>query len=257
ACVGFAPLAAHAAPPPFLSVRGALNHAEMYPSGLEIAPHGSVGIADRGNNPVAAYLAGVLFFQAEGGIRSKLVTGVQTCALPISPFSQREIRTRARPHRGLVRPRDGDQERAQGRERLELGHQRERLLDAHGRRSGHNPYSFIFRVRVLRWIPRISAAAPICPLVCASTRAMCRASASANVRRPPCGRSTSVASSPRSSSGRCSARSVSSVATITARSITLRSSRTLPTQAWARSSPSARSEIAWIFLPYRWANRRT
>src|SRR2546425_4401215 len=26
------------------------------------------------------------FFQAEDGIRDKLVTGVQTCALPISPF---------------------------------------------------------------------------------------------------------------------------------------------------------------------------
>ena len=27
---------------------------------------------------------GVVFFQAEDGIRDKLVTGVQTCALPIS-----------------------------------------------------------------------------------------------------------------------------------------------------------------------------
>src|SRR2546425_7149875 len=30
---------------------------------------------------------GVFFFQAEDGIRDKLVTGVQTCALPISPTS--------------------------------------------------------------------------------------------------------------------------------------------------------------------------
>src|SRR2546425_4974576 len=30
------------------------------------------------------------FFQAEDGIRDKLVTGVQTCALPISQCSQRE-----------------------------------------------------------------------------------------------------------------------------------------------------------------------
>src|SRR5205823_11158317 len=29
------------------------------------------------------------FFQAEDGIRDKLVTGVQTCALPISPGSRR------------------------------------------------------------------------------------------------------------------------------------------------------------------------
>src|SRR5205823_7499025 len=31
----------------------------------------------------------VFFFQAEDGIRDKLVTGVQTCALPISPPSAR------------------------------------------------------------------------------------------------------------------------------------------------------------------------
>src|SRR5712672_2106298 len=30
------------------------------------------------------------FFQAEGGIRDKLVTGVQTCALPICPRVQRD-----------------------------------------------------------------------------------------------------------------------------------------------------------------------
>src|SRR5687767_15718560 len=31
------------------------------------------------------YLVFFFFFQAEDGIRDKLVTGVQTCALPISP----------------------------------------------------------------------------------------------------------------------------------------------------------------------------
>src|SRR5260370_4282239 len=31
------------------------------------------------------------FFQAEDGIRDSSVTGVQTCALPISPCAQREI----------------------------------------------------------------------------------------------------------------------------------------------------------------------
>src|SRR5438552_13939176 len=31
------------------------------------------------------------FFQAEDGIRDDLVTGVQTCALPIFPFFQRAI----------------------------------------------------------------------------------------------------------------------------------------------------------------------
>src|SRR5437868_3269369 len=117
---------------------------------------------------------------------------------------------------------------------------RDRLRDPHrGQRGRHRPYSFIFRVNVLRWIPRISAAAPIWPLVWVSTRVIWRASTSARVSSAPSGRSGSVASSPRNSSGRCSARSTSSVATITARSMTLRSSRTFPTHAWLRSSSSA------------------
>src|SRR2546425_6072965 len=38
----------------------------------------------------------VFFFQAEDGIRDKLVTGVQTCALPISsPFDRQRTRIRA------------------------------------------------------------------------------------------------------------------------------------------------------------------
>src|SRR2546430_12273409 len=33
----------------------------------------------------------VFFFQAEDGIRDLTVTGVQTCALPISPFSPEQM----------------------------------------------------------------------------------------------------------------------------------------------------------------------
>src|SRR5260370_32572072 len=42
----------------------------------------------------------VFFFQAEDGIRDSSVTGVQTCALPISPCgeSQRAKRARTLPH---------------------------------------------------------------------------------------------------------------------------------------------------------------
>src|SRR2546425_7425381 len=36
----------------------------------------------------------VFFFQAEDGIRDKLVTGVQTCALPISLNASTSMRTR-------------------------------------------------------------------------------------------------------------------------------------------------------------------
>src|SRR5205823_11092895 len=37
-------------------------------------------------DPYQLFVRYFFFFQAEDGIRDKLVTGVQTCALPISPF---------------------------------------------------------------------------------------------------------------------------------------------------------------------------
>src|SRR5205823_13607820 len=62
------------------------------------------------------------FFQAEDGIRDKLVTGVQTCALPISRCA---IRTRSRreaesgsPPRAL--PSNTEIGRASCRERVEI-----------------------------------------------------------------------------------------------------------------------------------------
>src|SRR5687767_15472335 len=69
------------------------------------------------------------FFQAEDGIRDKLVTGVQTCALPISRvrradlenckrsadpiFRVGETRAGGRPRRGATQSRRRDGERAQ------------------------------------------------------------------------------------------------------------------------------------------------
>src|SRR2546425_4020624 len=50
------------------------------------------------------------FFQAEDGIRDKLVTGVQTCALPISTAAAnriRQTRARAADKPGPCRPRGG------------------------------------------------------------------------------------------------------------------------------------------------------
>src|SRR2546422_4161855 len=44
------------------------------------------------------------FFQAEDGIRDVAVTGVQTCALPISPPPGRRIRRRELPARSAVPP---------------------------------------------------------------------------------------------------------------------------------------------------------
>src|SRR2546427_571861 len=85
---------------------------------------------------------------------------------PHAALAQREVRPGARPQRPLVRSGNRPEERAQGLERLEIGQQPESLLDAQGgqrldHRLPHRPYSFILRVRVLRWMPRTSAAAPI------------------------------------------------------------------------------------------------
>jgi DNA-binding beta-propeller fold protein YncE len=52
------PIPASAAPPAFLRTLGGPNHAEMYPSGLEITPDGSIVIADTGNDQVAKYTTG-------------------------------------------------------------------------------------------------------------------------------------------------------------------------------------------------------
>src|SRR5258708_30600093 len=42
--------------------------------------------------PVVCSSLSFFFFQAEDGIRDDLVTGVQTCALPISGWAQSQIR---------------------------------------------------------------------------------------------------------------------------------------------------------------------
>src|SRR5205823_9278655 len=64
------------------------------------------------------------FFQAEDGIRDKLVTGVQTCALPISLGLSSAVLSRNRPSRetaycGLM-PRTLEIGRASCRERVEV-----------------------------------------------------------------------------------------------------------------------------------------
>src|SRR5439155_6583177 len=59
------------------------------------------------------------FFQAEDGIRDGHVTGVQTCALPISPVHLGRVRSRAaeqvgggpRAHQGVAASRDRSRQR--------------------------------------------------------------------------------------------------------------------------------------------------
>src|SRR5206468_8323355 len=61
------------------------------------------------------------FFQAEDGIRDLIVTGVQTCALPISPRRARRVR---RGHRALGRlghRRDGSTGRVSRSEERRVG----------------------------------------------------------------------------------------------------------------------------------------
>src|SRR5260364_458982 len=50
---------------------------------------------DRPGSSIQRLRCGFFFFQAEDGIRDDLVTGVQTCALPISARSKRGWRSRA------------------------------------------------------------------------------------------------------------------------------------------------------------------
>src|SRR2546429_5117394 len=55
------------------------------------------------------------FFQAEDGIRDVAVTGVQTCALPISALAPGAPRRRLAPPRGARRRRRGDARGARAR----------------------------------------------------------------------------------------------------------------------------------------------
>src|SRR2546425_1345897 len=64
------------------------------------------------------------FFQAEDGIRDKLVTGVQTCALPISPEYLRQdvwVRYDSREVRIFTKNPDGSLKQIQVHRRLEPG----------------------------------------------------------------------------------------------------------------------------------------
>src|SRR5437762_14245976 len=61
---------------------------------------------------MTAYVSALFFFQAEDGIRDTSVTGVQTCALPISsssasPTIRRSRRARAARHRARAARRSG------------------------------------------------------------------------------------------------------------------------------------------------------
>src|SRR5260221_1682211 len=57
--------------------------------------------------PRQLYIVSFFFFQAEDGIRDHCVTGVQTCALPISLLGrlQRSLASRSRPSIGDGAPR--------------------------------------------------------------------------------------------------------------------------------------------------------
>src|SRR5256885_8597209 len=116
---------------------------------------GAGGNVGRGVGRVGGSVCDVFFFQAEDGIRDYKVTGVQTCALPISPscapiqvsfthsctcgqrrtWSMRRCRfccpspatSSARPHGGLsgrLSPGGGDRESVVEGKRVDLGGRR-------------------------------------------------------------------------------------------------------------------------------------
>src|SRR5260364_285572 len=68
----------------------------------------------------ACFLARFFCFQAEDGIRDDLVTGVQTCALPISDLLRRKLRA-ARARYGRSSPKGGGTDRKSTR--LNSSHQ--------------------------------------------------------------------------------------------------------------------------------------
>src|SRR5687767_2610365 len=60
----------------------------------------------------------VFFFQAEDGIRDKLVTGVQTCALPISQQTKKQRNSENHDHDGDKAPHgSGERDVAEARSR--------------------------------------------------------------------------------------------------------------------------------------------
>src|SRR2546425_9252694 len=84
------------------------------------------------------------FFQAEDGIRDKLVTGVQTCALPISNFvhearSAAEVR-----HENLVPIFDAGE--IDGRYYLAVGYVQGRTVDERIRADGPFPLGDVVRL---------------------------------------------------------------------------------------------------------------
>src|SRR2546425_3855620 len=90
----------------------------------------------------------VFFFQAEDGIRDKLVTGVQTCALPISSgdlpeaeHGERQVRKRGEIAGGADRPLRRHAGRETGvDEPLEKAHRSEERRVGKECRSRWSPY---------------------------------------------------------------------------------------------------------------------
>src|SRR4029079_19818381 len=91
-------------------------------------PH-ETGSADAGPS-LCPHVSFFFFFQAEDGIRAKLGTGVQTCALPIYQrrfdVDMRPLRVRARAHERLHHGQIG---RASCRERVSISLVRVSLTD--------------------------------------------------------------------------------------------------------------------------------
>src|SRR5205823_10256493 len=89
----------------------------------------NTAVVDTGNNLVGHLRMDFFFFQAEDGIRDKLVTGVQTCALPISDVRLPASSSRyGVEERGGVEPGSESQAARGGRQARLTGRSEERRV---------------------------------------------------------------------------------------------------------------------------------
>src|SRR5260221_496221 len=88
----------------FLILKSGVNHTSRGSISTSTLP--SIKLRKCSSKISTSILSFIFCFQAEDGIRDHCVTGVQTCALPISPFAEAVVRKREEPaaktHRCLL-----------------------------------------------------------------------------------------------------------------------------------------------------------
>jgi len=154
-----------------------------------------------------------------------------------APLAEREVGAGAGPERPFPRAGNRDEQGPEWREGFQVREQPERFVDAHRRDvnplTTHTPSSCASAIPM---DPSIFGRRADLPVGVGQYARDMTASSSANVGNPP---GTGLARPHRRPQllGQMLHRSMSSLATMTARSITLRSSRTFPTHAGCGADP--------------------